>query len=79
MKKNTNSERHNRAGGGVMDIKIIQVDSRVCVEVNGEQLPDIFSGYKINSSESGEAELSLFIQGKLSVAELSAKILRQKR
>lgn len=72
-------KRTKRVGGGVMDIKIIQVDSRVCVEVNGEQLPDIFSGYKINSSESGEAELSLFIQGKLSVAELSAKILRQKR
>ena len=62
-----------------MDIKIIQVDSRVCVEVNGERLPDIFSGYKINSSESGEAELSLSIRGELSVAELSAKILRQKR
>lgn len=72
-------KRTQREGGGVMNIKIIQVDSRVCVEVNGEQLPDIFSGYKINSSESGEAELSLFIQGKLSVAELSAKILRQKR
>ena len=57
-----------------MDIKIIQVDLRVCVEVNGEQLPDIFSGYKINSSDQEKPELSLFIQGKLSVAVLLAKI-----
>ena len=62
-----------------MEIEIIQMDSRVCVTVNGEQLPDIFSGYRINSSESGETELSLFIRGEISVAELSTKIPRQKQ
>lgn len=61
------------------EIKITQIDSRVCVTVNGEQLPDIFSGYRINSSESGETELSLSIRGEISVVELSTKILRQKR
>ena len=58
-----------------MEIEIIQMDSRVCLP---EYLPDIFSGYRINSSESGETELSLFIRGEISVAELSTKIPRQK-
>lgn len=62
-----------------MEIEIIQMDSRVYITVNGEQLPDIFSGYRINSSESGETELSLFIRGEISVAELSIKIPRQKQ
>ena len=62
-----------------MEIEIIQMDSRVCITVNGEQLPDIFSGYRINSSESGETELSLVIRVERSVAELSTKIPRQKQ
>lgn len=61
------------------EIKITQIDSRICVSVDGESLPDIFSGYKIDSSTSGKAELSLFVKGNISVAELSTKTLSRKQ
>ena len=56
-----------------MEIKIFQIDKRICVMVDGEQLPEVFSGYKVNSSNSGESELQLLLKGTISVSELSAK------
>ena len=63
-------------GQGVrrMDIKISQTDKRTLVEVNGEKLPEIFCGYRVNNSNSSESELWLCIQGDISVSELSARI-----
>lgn len=45
-----------------MNINISQVDSRILVEVDGKALPDIFSGYTLKSSGSGEPELWLGIK-----------------
>lgn len=62
--------------GGKMNIKISVVDSRTLVEIDGEHLPEIFSGYQLKDSNSGESELWLCIQGSISVSELSAKIVK---
>ena len=40
-----------------MNIHILQIDSRILMEVDGEVLPDIFSGYELKSSSCGEQEL----------------------
>lgn len=62
--------------GKKMNIKISAVDSRTLVEIDGENLPEIFSGYQLKSSNSGELELWLCVQGSVSVSELSAKIVK---
>ena len=59
-----------------MNIKILEVDSHILVEIDGENLPGIFSGYQLKDSNSGELELWLCVQGSISVSELSAKIVK---
>ena len=59
-----------------MDIRISKVDERILIEVNGKALPEVFSGYEVKSSNSGESELLLSIKGQINVSELSAKITR---
>ena len=48
-----------------IEIKISQIDSRMLVEVDGDQLPEIFSGYQITSSNLGESELALIVRGNI--------------
>ena len=59
-----------------MDIRISKIDERILVEVDGRVLPEVFSGYEVKSSNSGESELLLSIKGQINVSELSAKITR---
>lgn len=59
-----------------MDIRISKIDERILVEADGKALPEVFSGYEIKSSDSGESELLLSIKGQINVSELSAKITR---
>lgn len=59
-----------------IEIKISQIDSRMLVEIDGKQLPQVFSGYKIASSNSEESELALMIRGNISVSELSAMTVK---
>ena len=62
-----------------MEIKILQLDSQMRVEVNGEGLPNIFSDYQIKSSNSEESELWLGIKGNINVTELSTRISQQRQ
>lgn len=62
-----------------MEIKIAQIESRLYVEVDGEVLPDIFCGFKIESSNSEKSELSLIIRGNINVSELSTSLIEQKK
>jgi hypothetical protein len=63
-------------GVSVMEIKIQQIDSRVAVEANGQRFPDVFDGYYLKNSNSGESELWLCIKGVTNVSELSARIIK---
>lgn len=60
-----------------MNIHILQIDSRILMEVDGEVLPDIFSGYELKSSSCGEQELWLSVRGTISEAVLSARLSAQ--
>lgn len=57
-----------------MVISIVQLESRVVITVDGIILPDVFGGYKLESSDSGELELSLIVRKDISVSGLSAKL-----
>lgn len=57
-----------------MNIHILQIDSRILVEVDGEVLPDIFYGYELKSSSCGEQELWLSVRGTISEAVLSTSL-----
>lgn len=61
-----------------MDIKLSQVESRIMIEADGKILPDIFSGYQLKSSNSGESELVLIVRGCVRVSELSTNLKVQK-
>ena len=61
------------------EIRVSQVESRLLIEVDGEILPDIFSEYRWESSNTGKSELSLIIRGDVSVSELSTSLKVQKR
>lgn len=71
----------NRGGEREMktEIRVSQVESRLLIEVDGEILPDIFSEYRWESSNTGKSELSLTIRGDVSVSELSTSLKVQKR
>ena len=60
-----------------MNFHILQIDSRILMEVDGEVLPDIFSGYELKSSSCGEQELWLSVRGTISEAVLSASLSAQ--
>ena len=60
------------------EIRVSQVESRLLIEVDGEILPDIFSEYIWESSNTGKSELSLTIRGDVSVSELSTSLKVQK-
>ena len=60
-----------------MNIHILQIDSRILMDVDGEVLPDIFSGYELKSSSCGEQELWLSVRGTISEAVLSASLSAQ--
>ena len=54
-----------------MEIKLSQIESKLLIQVNGDMLPDIFSGYRLESSNNRNLELSLFIRQDISVFELT--------
>ncbi len=72
----TDTEREEKSDIKEMEIKIVQIDSHVLVEVNGEPLPDIFCGYQIARPNTKESGLALTIRGDISVCEMSAKIIK---
>lgn len=57
-----------------MNINISQVDSKILIEVDGETLPDIFSGCELKSSSYSEPELWLSVKGIINVTVLSASL-----
>lgn len=62
-----------------MEIKLQKIDSKVLVEINGTLLPDVFNEYRLKSSNSGESELALIIQGDINVFELLANLKVQRQ
>ena len=53
-----------------MDIKVLHMDNHTIVKVDDVDLPDIFSGYEIKSSDRGGTELCLVVRGNINKAEL---------
>ena len=60
-------------------ITITKVDNKIFVKLKEDMLPNIFSGYKLISSECGKSELWLKVNdGDFNVVVLSASLKEQR-
>lgn len=53
------------------EIKLKQVDEQLSIVINGQNLSELFSGYKIMQVSSQESEIWLRVKGQCTIAELS--------
>lgn len=61
-----------------MKIEISQSSPYVSIAVDGVLLPNIFSGYELKSSKTGEMELALIVKGDVTVSAMQMDMLPEK-
>lgn len=54
------------------EIELKQVDEQLSIVINGQNLSELFSGYKIMQVSSQESEIWLRLNGQCTITELSA-------